>query len=636
MSEAAATEAPEPADAEAADGAESGGEAAPDPPARPGGAGFRFRDSVGFVRDESHPRWWDPTVEPEGEEPGLWRETKHDREAMKDAAAALADDEGDEDEGDDEGGDNAAGRNRPDDEENPGNLGPIVRGWSDAEAPRPIEGSPFVTPTVPLRLRRAVHTNDMEIVREMVNRWNSAGTTGDSDADSVSKLYATAMFDEHSRDTLLHVAVRKRYVEMVRYLVSQGARRSAVNRRERTPVGIARTMLENLGSWDDCPIGMELSGHPNISVNGVYTQRGEHAGFPRYTNEHGIHLWHNQPSGAWLIHREFTPDADLCLAGFGGSVERVPSGTAHPWVCAIPGEGGRHEERVLTVSLLQEEGLRNAVEAAAKPKGVRMFRGMSYDAAYDTQQEAGLAKNASASGSRQRRRPKRGGGATRTKATGQATGAMRLPGLTLSERRAVGATALAETKAVLKALRGCFAQFQTSNFAAGAAPWAAPESAWAGGPPEGEPHAAWAENDPVTIKMHPHPDRMIDCTAKPGGWQDEMAHRKEKGKRKPVLVAGLPGLLAPDTPGWAPPTDKVMQRPMKARIAKAHAVPKKWASANHTVRSQIGQHHTQAYEALVGSILERKRTPGWLQGAEKGFHRAHSRIPVDTSGGGWK
>jgi hypothetical protein len=630
------------AEASAEDGEEagradpSGATAAP-----PGGAGFRFRDSVGFVRDESHPRW------------------------------AAETDGGEEGEDEEEGGEEKGDRNRPDDEENPGNLGPITRGWSDAERARAIEGSPFMTPTVPLKLRRAVYTNDMETVRAMINRWTSADTSGDSDVDSMSRRYATAVFDEHSRDTLLHVAVRKRYAEMVRYLVAQGARRSAVNRRNQTPLSIAATMLKALKGWDDYPIAMEISGHPNRSVDGLYTQRGEHAGFPRYANQHGIHLWHNQPSGAWLIHVEFTPDSDLCLAGFGGSPEAVPAGTRHKWLCAasanevaagaesilegfqqridaasdyakktaideernrylerLESTGGRYAERVLAIVQLDEAGLRNATESIRKPKGARLFRGKSYDQAYEEHEPAELTKRVaqSAARRRQRQRPRRAPQADDVPS--------RLPGLTLSERRMLGAEARAHAKLVVKALRGCFAQFQTSNFAAGDAPWPVPESAWAGGPPDGEPHPAWADNDPISIKMNPHPDRMADCTAKPGGWPDEMKHRMEQGKRQPVRVAALPGLLPADTAGRAA-TDKVLQRPMRDRLAKAHSTPKKWASVNHTVRSQIGQHHAQAYESLVGSIQERKRTPGWLQKTERSFHRAHSSIPVETRGG-WR
>ena len=184
------------------------------------------------------------------------------------------------------------------------------------------------------------------------------------------------------------------------------------------------------------------------------------------------------------------------------------------------------------------------------------------------------------------------------------------------------------------ALRKCFAHFHSeSHFGAGSAPWPQPVSAWAGGPREGEPPAAWADNDPVTIKMHPHPDRMPDCSAKPGGWQDEMAHRKEKGKKKPTRVAGLPGLLPPDTPGWAPPTDKVLQRPMKARIDKAHAERPQWHSIRHTMRAQIGRSHEQAYGALVEGIVERKRTPQWQQrdALEKLFRKRHGTVPIDAS-----
>lgn len=607
--------------------------------ARPGGAGFRWRDSVGFLVDESDSRWED--------------EEEKEQLTRIQTAATTKDTE----------------PNRPDEEENPGNLGLIMRGYSEQQQPRVIEGSPFVTPTVPLKLRRAVYTNDMETVRTMINRWNSADTSGDSDADSVKRRYATATFDEHSRDTLLHVAVRKQYVEMVRYLVSQGARRNAVNRRDQTPLGIAQTMLQALENWDDYPIAMKVSGHPNVGVDGVYTQRGEHAGFPRYANQHGMHLWHNQPGGAWLIHVEFTPDSDLCLAGFGGSPKAVPAGTSpHQWICAVgtkqaakdakavleefrqrivathehaekvrveeerdcylrrlESTGGRYTERVLTITQLDEIELRNAVENT-----VHNVRG-------DSQGEKATAHlDQGKSGTHVRERTPR------------------LPGLTLSERRKTGKVARARTLATIKALRGCFAQFQSSNFAAGDAPWSAPESAWAGGPPEGEPHPTWADDDNVTTKrvqmenpgekklytrltvVTEGQDCKADCTAKPGGWPDAMKHKMEKGNRKPVRVAGLPGLLPPETPGWSPPRDKVLQRPMKARIAKAHSTPKKWASVNHTVRSQIGQRHAQTYEALVGSIKERKRTPKWLQGMERGFHRAHKAIPVETRGVGWK
>ena len=98
-------------------------------------------------------------------------------------------------------------------------------------------------------------------------------------------------------------------------------------------------------------------------------------------------------------------------------------------------------------------------------------------------------------------------------------------------------------------------------------------------------------------------------------------------------MAGLPGLLPPDTPGWAPPTDKVLQRPMKARIDKAHAGRPQWHSIRHTMRAQIGRSHEQAYGALVEGIVERKRTPQWQQrdALEKLFRKRHGTVPIDAS-----
>lgn len=155
-------------------------------------AGFRYCESLGFIKDPKHPRW----------------KAEVERESQ---------DGSNEGEGDD--GDKAEGE-PVDDPENAGNLGPYRRGYEDREEVPFVEGSPFTTPTVPLQLRRAVFVNDMTILRMLVNRWTSAQTDG-SEKDTIAGKFATALWDESTGDTVLHIAVRKRYPEMARYLVSQ-------------------------------------------------------------------------------------------------------------------------------------------------------------------------------------------------------------------------------------------------------------------------------------------------------------------------------------------------------------------------------------------------------------------------------
>ena len=252
-------DAPEPADQ--VDGEESTGTTARAATAEatagnrvpPAAAGYTFRESLGFRKDASHARWIPET---------------------DDQAEEQASDEEIE-------GETAEQRNAPDDEENPGNLGPLVRGYDDAPQIPIIEGSPFLTPTVPLELKRAIFTNDLAAVRGFINGWNSSATTGNSEADTIARKLATALFDETSKDTLLHVAVLKRYAELARYLVSQGARLAARNAKQMSPLSIAKMLEANLAGWADYPLAIRLDGHPDPTVNGIFTQRGECGGFPR-------------------------------------------------------------------------------------------------------------------------------------------------------------------------------------------------------------------------------------------------------------------------------------------------------------------------------------------------------------------
>jgi hypothetical protein len=224
---------------------EDGADAAEEGPAAkrlwPAAAGFRFRESLGFSKDPEHQRW------------------------------AVAEDEDGDEPGEGEGDGDEAEERVVDDPENPGNLGPIQRGYGDREEVAAVEGSPFLTPTVPLQLRRAVFANDMGTIRALVNRWTSARTSGGM-ADTVAGKFATAVWDETSQDTMLHVAVRKGYPEMARYLVSQGARIHTRNRRRQTPLGLARATVERLLGWHARPLAIRLSGHPDPKVDGLYTQ----------------------------------------------------------------------------------------------------------------------------------------------------------------------------------------------------------------------------------------------------------------------------------------------------------------------------------------------------------------------------
>lgn len=96
--------------------------------------------------------------------------------------------------------------------------------------------------------------------------------------------------------------------------------------------------------------------------------------------------------------------------------------------------------------------------------------------------------------------------------------------------------------------------------------------------------------------MHPHPDTGHECTPKPGGWQDEMKHKRHL-PRKPVRVPGLPSEptyvaprpLAHHQRATAAQGGRALggQRELGQWLAAAHHQPGSWRAADHTLRSQI-------------------------------------------------
>jgi hypothetical protein len=331
-------------------------------------------------------------------------------------------------------------------------------------------------------------------VRGLINGWTSSETTGSSADDTVAGKFATALFDESSRDTLLHVAVLKRYADLVRYLISQGARMLARNAKQMTPLSLVKRLASNLAVWKDCPLAVRLDGHPEASVNGVYTQRGEYGGFPRYCNEHGVHLWHRLQAGAWLLWQgEFMPDSDLCLGGIKGADEVPIAAGGLEWTMVVKGK----KEKMLLSTLplspagLQEE-LRERVrreqrEPEAQVKEKRAQAQLRPPRMMGQQPIAAVQQRQRRGGRRRHQMsdvPQVVAASRETVASGMvAVAAPRYEGLNAVQRAAVHSKASAQVEALLLALRPNFAKFSAAthwnnnnlNFPQ---PWPKPDSAW--------------------------------------------------------------------------------------------------------------------------------------------------------------
>ena len=152
-------------------------------------------------------------------------------------------------------------------------------------------------------------------------------------------------------------------------------------------------------------------------------------------------------------------------------------------------------------------------------------------------------------------------------------------------------------------------------------------------------------NDPITIKMHPHPDQGPECTAKPGGWQvrperprcrwdcaiwlamiavchfcmqDEMKHKRHSKPpvvlRKPIAIPGLPGIAVRPAPNprthSTPGQRAVHQVTLTQHINETHRIEPTWSA--HTLRTQIVASRSSQQRTLRSKIIVAKRKPKWM------------------------
>jgi len=91
-----------------------------------------------------------------------------------------------------------------------------------------------------------------------------------------------------------------------------------------------------------------LEGHPIAAYNGTYRPRGQHEGWPRFENEHGMHLFRYQPRERWFLNSAFTPERDGAAGYIAAAEGPIPTG-AQRWLC---GDGSEFHERTVTVTAL--------------------------------------------------------------------------------------------------------------------------------------------------------------------------------------------------------------------------------------------------------------------------------------------
>ena len=92
-----------------------------------------------------------------------------------------------------------------------------------------------------------------------------------------------------------------------------------------------------------------VEGHPLATYNGTYRPRGQHEGWPRFENEHGMHLFRYRPDEEWHLSNAFTPERDGAAGYIAAAEGPIPTG-AQRWQCAMGGT--KWEERTVTVTAL--------------------------------------------------------------------------------------------------------------------------------------------------------------------------------------------------------------------------------------------------------------------------------------------
>ena len=179
--------------------------------------------------------------------------------------------------------------------------------------------------------------------------------------------------------------------------------REAAEAEERRAADVKATAQQQLGSVPSVCI----SGSLKDGDNGVYFQRADHEGMPRYEEEGGggRHVYYHMPSSRWCINGVFTPDTNTCFAYIHSASGALPNG-AQTWQCWV---NDSCADGALTVELL---------DAAAAAQGrqealIRQF--VSRCGSADTQTSAGKRPDETFSEFFKRQAKEAGGGAVSTR-----------------------------------------------------------------------------------------------------------------------------------------------------------------------------------------------------------------------------
>ena len=95
-----------------------------------------------------------------------------------------------------------------------------------------------------------------------------------------------------------------------------------------------------------------VEGMPQPKFDGVYERAGEHAGWPRFKNAAGAHLFRYIDGGEWFLHDSFDPSAPRASAHIRAADGPLPIGE-QPWLVWM---AGKWTSVPLTVSLLATAG----------------------------------------------------------------------------------------------------------------------------------------------------------------------------------------------------------------------------------------------------------------------------------------
>ena len=73
-----------------------------------------------------------------------------------------------------------------------------------------------------------------------------------------------------------------------------------------------------------------IEGHPDPTIDGVYTHVSTHKGWPVLKNANGNYCYRYTPTDKWLLSYNFRPDSDRCSAAIVAKEGPLPVGS-HDW-----------------------------------------------------------------------------------------------------------------------------------------------------------------------------------------------------------------------------------------------------------------------------------------------------------------